>query len=280
MTRIHHLDCGPMRPAGGWLVDGHPGLLRRSEMACHCLLVESDAGLVLVDTGMGTHGASRPRTWLGNAFTTVMSPRATYQDSALAQVRALGYQPDDLRHIVLTHLDLDHAGGLADFPHARVHVYAEEYRALVAPRTRAQRARYRPAQFAHGPQWSTYATDGDDWFGFRAVRELDGLGPDFLLVPLAGHTEGHAGVAVNTGASWLLHAGDAYFHHGEMDPAHPHCPTGISAFQTVMQTDRAQRLRNQRRLRDLRAQHGADIAIFSAHDPAELPALRSQTSGI
>ncbi|MFD0510570.1 MBL fold metallo-hydrolase [Streptomyces aureus] len=31
----------------------------------------------------------------------------------------LGYAVDDVRHIVLTHLDLDHAGGLPDFPRAR-----------------------------------------------------------------------------------------------------------------------------------------------------------------
>lgn len=280
MTRVHHLDCGPMRPTGGRLVDGQSGLLRRSEMPCHCLLVESDTGLVLVDTGVGVQGASRPGTWLGRGFVTVLRPRASYQDSALAQVRALGYQADDVRHIVLTHLDLDHAGGLADFPHASVHVHAEEYRTLTTPRTRAQRARYRRVQFAHGPRWSTYDADGEDWFGFRAVRELAGLGPDFLLVPLAGHTSGHAGVALDTGAGWLLHAGDAYFHHGEIDISRRHCPPGISAFQSLMQTNRTERLRNQRRLRELRASRGEDVTVFSAHDPVELSALRTQRSGI
>ena len=40
----------------------------------------------------------------------------------------------DAGTIVLTHLDLDHAGGLADFPQATVHVSATELRALQAPR--------------------------------------------------------------------------------------------------------------------------------------------------
>ena len=38
----------------------------------------------------------------------------------------LGFSPDDVRHIVLTHLDFDHAGGIEDFPNARVHVLARE----------------------------------------------------------------------------------------------------------------------------------------------------------
>jgi glyoxylase-like metal-dependent hydrolase (beta-lactamase superfamily II) len=51
--------------------------------------------------------------------------------------------------------------------------------------------------------------------GFEAVRDLDGLPPEILLVPLAGHTWGHSAVAIDTGDGWLLHAGDAYFFRGE-----------------------------------------------------------------
>ncbi len=37
-------------------------------------------------------------------------------------MKRLGYSINDVRHIILTHLDLDHAGGLHDFPNAAVHV--------------------------------------------------------------------------------------------------------------------------------------------------------------
>src|SRR3546814_2886084 len=58
---------------------------------------------------------------------------------------------------------------------------------------------------------------GERWFGFEAVRDLDGLPPEILLVPLPGHTWGHSGVAVQEdGGGWLLHAGDAYFYRGEV----------------------------------------------------------------
>jgi glyoxylase-like metal-dependent hydrolase (beta-lactamase superfamily II) len=120
---------------------------------------------------------------------------------------------------------------------------------------------------------------GAPWFGFESVRELDGLPPEILIVPLGGHTRGHAGVAVDTGDGWLLNAGDAYFHHGELD-ADPHCPRGIGAFEAVVQTERRARLDNQERLRTLVRDHGSEVTVFSAHDSTEYHRLEATTSGV
>jgi glyoxylase-like metal-dependent hydrolase (beta-lactamase superfamily II) len=268
--RAHHFNCGTMRPPGGRLIDGRPGLARRAEMVCHCLLLESDAGLVLVETGMGTPAVTRPVEWLGRPFVGLVAPRLTEQQTAPAQIRRLGFDPGDVQHIVLTHLDLDHAGGLVDFPDATVHVYARELQALQAPVDAAERYRYRHVQFEHGPNWSAYHDDGERWFGFDAVRELRGLLPDVLLIPLAGHTRGHAGVAVDTGSGWLLHAGDAYFDPGETDLTGPHCPPGLALFEYLTQTDMAARRHNQQRLRELVRDHGDEVTVFCAHSPVEL----------
>lgn len=54
---------------------------------------------------------------------------------------------------------------------------------------------------------------------------LAGVPEDVLLVPLAGHTVGHRGVAVHANGDSLLHAGDACFHREEM-AARPHCTPG------------------------------------------------------
>ncbi|WP_274918587.1 hypothetical protein [Streptomyces sp. WZ-12] len=129
---------------------------------------------------------------------------------------------------------------------------------------------------------------GEPWYGFDAVRELDGLPPGILLVPLAGHTRGHAGVAVDTGRGWLLHAGDAYFHPGELDPVRPHCPPALALFESKVQTEKQARLHNQQRSRELAHEHGEhggrgehgghgthrdrirdQFRIFSAHSAVE-----------
>jgi glyoxylase-like metal-dependent hydrolase (beta-lactamase superfamily II) len=278
--RVHHLNCGTMRPPGGRLLDGRPGLLRRGEMVCHCLLLEMPTGLVLVETGVGSPASSRPDEWLGRAFCRLTKPTADLAESAVAQVAALGYRPEDVRHVVLTHLDLDHAGGLVDFPDATVHVYETELRALEYPKDRAERLRYRPVQFAHGPRFRSYPVGGQPWFGFDAVRELDGLGPEILLVPLAGHTRGHAGVAVDTGDGWLLNAGDAYFFHSQLDVTAPHQPPGIALFESLVQTERRPRLDNQRRLRELVAEHGSSVTVFCAHDVVEFHRLERPASDV
>ncbi|QWF81743.1 MBL fold metallo-hydrolase [Amycolatopsis sp. CA-230715] len=272
--RVHHLNLGTLRPLGGRLIDGQGGYLHRAELVCHALLIETGSGLVLVDTGFGHRAITRPRDWLGSGFIALTGARPRGEETALAQVKALGFAPEDVRDIVLTHLDLDHAGGLADFPEATVHVYEREHQALTRPRNRVERTRYRQIQFQHGPRWQTYGEHGENWFGFDAVRELKGLPPEILLVPLSGHTAGHTGVAVDTGDGWLLHAGDAYFFHGQLSPFDPHCTPGLATFQVLVQTISAERKENLRRLRALAAEHRDDIRIFSAHSPDELRLLR------
>ncbi|AUG77157.1 MBL fold metallo-hydrolase [Kitasatospora sp. MMS16-BH015] len=261
---IHHLDCATMCPRGG------RALLGGDHLVGHCLLVEGPEGLVLVDTGFGTADVADPKR-LGPGLTVMSRPRLSLARTALHQVRALGHDPRDVRDIVLTHLDPDHAGGLSDFPWARVHVFGEELAAAVVPRNRNERQRYRTAQWAHGPKWVAHEPDGEHWYGFAATRVLDA--PEVLLVPLPGHTRGHSAVAVRSGDSWLLHCGDAYFHHGEADPAVGRAPLGLALFQRALAVDDAARRHNQERLRALRREHEREVTLFCAHDPAELARL-------
>lgn len=118
---------------------------------------------------------------------------------------------------------------------------------------------------------------GEDWMGFRAVRDLAGIPPEVLLVPLPGHTHGHAGVAISTGSGWQLLAGDAYFHEQEMAPA-PRCPPGLRFYQWMMELDRPARLENQARLRALRHERGGEVSLFSSHDVAEFERLAGRSA--
>jgi glyoxylase-like metal-dependent hydrolase (beta-lactamase superfamily II) len=114
-----------------------------------------------------------------------------------------------------------------------------------------------------------HEVSGERWFGLEAVRAIDDTDAEVLLVPLTGHTRGHCGVAVKHADRWMIHCGDAYFFEGEVEtPAR--CPIGLMAFQSLLQINGEQRLRNQRRLRELKAQHGAEVDLFCAHDPSEL----------
>lgn len=250
---------------------GEGGLLtaafKTADMCCHCLLIETEQGLVLVDSGLGMDDIRKPER-LGSFFRHTVRPVLRAEETALAQVLQLGFKAEDVRHVVLTHLDLDHAGGIADFPGAKVHVFDPEFEAAMAPSLR-ERLRYVQGQWSHGPDWVRHRVDGEQWFGFEAIRAIPGLAPDVLLIPLTGHTRGHCGVAVRKRDRWMIHCGDAYFFRGEVElPAS--CPIGLMAFQNLVQINGPQRLRNQRRLRELKAAHGAEVDLFCAHDSVEL----------
>lgn len=263
--RIHHLSCGSLCPHGGRLLGGQGGLLSTAEIVCHCLAIESDDGIVLVDTGFGMDDAREPRQ-LGPVF-GLMNAEPKAETTALRQLEALGFAATDVRQIVTTHLDPDHSGGLPDFPEAEVHVLSTELDAALHPRLR-DRPRYVRAHWKHGPRWVRHEAGGDEWFGFQSVRILPGAG-EVLLVPLSGHSLGHTGVAIRTGEGWLLHCGDAYFNHGEVETPRS-CPPGLRLFQNLNAADNRARKANQERLRELAARHGHEIAFLCSHDPHEL----------
>ncbi|HZH42757.1 MAG TPA: MBL fold metallo-hydrolase [Lysobacter sp.] len=271
--RIHHLNCGTLCPFGGRFMDGQPGLLRAAHLVCHCLLIETEAGLVLVDTGLGRKDVEQPYPRLSRTFGALLRPQRRMADTAYAQLRALGYADTDVRHIIITHLDFDHAGGIEDFPHAKVHVYAEELNAATHARGWVAQRRYRPLQWNRAVQWKTYAAHGEPWYGFRCVRELDGLPPEILMVPLVGHTLGHCGVAVrDERGQWLLLAGDAYFDRREIPRqagAAPRCAPGLRLYQRMMDSDRTARFVNQQRLRELALNVDARVRIMCSHDAVE-----------
>lgn len=265
--KIHHLNCGTMCPACKRLINGNGGFFERANMVCHCLLVESQQGLILVDTGVGTADVHEPTRRLGAGFVAMMAPALNMSETALEQIQGLGFKARDVKHIVPTHLDLDHAGGLSDFPEAAVHVFEAEHRHAIKPSLRDS-LRFRKAQFEHGPKWTIHSETVEAWYGFQAIRPVAGV--DLLMVPLIGHTRGHVGVAVKQGSKWLLHCGDAYFHRSEVALKHDEpMPAGLAFFEKLVQTLPAERKATQVRLRELVKKNGNEVELFCAHDPVE-----------
>jgi glyoxylase-like metal-dependent hydrolase (beta-lactamase superfamily II) len=264
-VRVRHLTCALMNPPS------MPGLV------AHVLACETDEGVVLVDTGFGLDDHRHPAKRLGPTR-HLLRPVADDALTAVRQLEAWGHTPSDVTHIVLTHLDLDHAGGLSDFPDALVHTTADEHAAAVTDPDFLDRRRYRPAQLAHGPHLRTYAGPGDPWReGLTGHEVLPGI----TLVPMPGHSRGHAAVAVDAGErGLLLHAGDAVFDassYAESTPAgRPLTPMRrLRAFEQVVGRDRAAIRRNHATLRVLDATDG--VTVIPAHDHRVLEDLIADT---
>lgn len=267
--RIYHLNCATMCPVSAKLINGAGNLISPAKIICHCLLIETKNKLILVDTGLGLQDLANPGH-LGYIFRKIIRPKLNLPETAAEQVKKLGYSVNDVGHIILTHLDLDHAGGLPDFPNAQIHVSGSEYNAAMTIRTLRDRFRYHPAHWSHNPKWKIHSVEGEKWFGFEAVRSINNEENEILLIPLAGHSDGHCGVAVKSSEKWILHCGDAYFFCGEMSLDKPHCTPGLSIYQKMMETNHKARINNQRRLRELKQNLGDTIQMFCSHDHSEL----------
>jgi glyoxylase-like metal-dependent hydrolase (beta-lactamase superfamily II) len=264
VTRIHHLNC----------LTFHMGF---AEVA-HCLLVETMDGLVLVDSGLGLRDYSHP-TWRLRVFSKLNKVLGDPEETAFRQAIKLGYSPQDVRHIVLTHLHLDHCGGMADFPRAKIHVWDVERMASLRHRPFVFQdwIGYEPAQWAHGPEWIVHRIGSNSWFDLSSMPVVGGAAPEILLIPLPGHTPGHCGVAVRDDSGWLLHCGDAFIRAIQPDQLEP--AGGIPrlsqiAIRAVFPTGSRELVRN------MLHEHGAEVRAFAAHDPVALAGFRESLTAL
>lgn len=245
--RIHHLDCGTLRTPVG-------------RMVCHVLLLEVEDRLVLVDTGFGTEDVRDPRR-LG-PVRHVLFPDLDLARTAVGRIRALGREPSEVSDVVLTHGDLDHAGGIPDLAHARIHLLAAEAAAIRTGRGPRIRQRYRAGHWGHDPHVIAHPLGTRTWKGLEGAVELDDVAPGLLLVPLPGHTPGHAGVAVPTREGWLLHVGDAALDARSLRTGRVRLDVRLR--QTLIAQDPLTMHRTQRRLRALALD--PEVRIVNSHD--------------
>lgn len=251
--KINHLNCGSLN-----------AFFPRAQAIVYCLLIETNTGLILVDTGFGRQDYSNP-SLLMRTFTRWMGVPCKLEETAFHQISELGYTPEEVSHIVLTHLHLDHAGGLRDFQQAQVYLFRPEFEAAMNPSSLIERA-YDPSHWSHRPTWVLYDDLDSDWYGFRAKQILEGTLPKIFLVPLPGHTRGHCGVAIATANGWLFQCGDAAspLHH-ETDI---HCLEGNEHPADILPSWFVHRFIGPHisRLRDLVKNHGDETEVISAHD--------------
>lgn len=102
--RVHHINCGTMASPGAPIV-------------CHVMVIETDNGLVLVDSGFGLQDCADPAR-IGPSR-RLLRPKLDVEETAAHQVEKLGFRRDDVRHIVTTHFDIDHIGGSPTSPMPR-----------------------------------------------------------------------------------------------------------------------------------------------------------------
>jgi N-acyl homoserine lactone hydrolase len=176
------------------------------------LLEHPGFGPLLIDTGFHPSVAFDPKQNLGRLNAAFFKDIRMEQGDAVShQLRSRGIDPHTVGLVVMTHLHVDHASGISEFPEATYLLSRREWEAATEPRG-ALRG-YVRRQFDHAfdfrlldfdsPDADSFATFGRsfDVFGDRSVR----------LVSTPGHTFGHLSVVLRLSGREALVAGDAIY---------------------------------------------------------------------
>jgi len=214
--RVHALSTGRVRVKASQLVGRGRGLARRLApifdeewsgwLPTYVFAVEHRDGVVLIDAGANA-GLKRLPRW-HPYFQLAVKFDIEPEQEAGPQLRALGIAPSDVKLIVLTHLHIDHDGGLAAFPRARVMVSAGERAAAagLVGRLNGYLPQRWPTHF--DPEPFVFA---DEPFGpFARSRRLTADGA-LAALPTPGHTANHVSIVLDDGARRIVFVGDAAY---------------------------------------------------------------------
>jgi glyoxylase-like metal-dependent hydrolase (beta-lactamase superfamily II) len=176
------IDPGSMRDPGGWW------------LAFRAYVVELGDQVVLVDTGAASDTPTR----------SAWAPRGPHLTERLQA--AGGLTPDDVSHVVLTHLHGDHTAGSVDvdghpaFPHAEYLVPAADIAAADSSDAPLRAALVEPLRRSGQLRPSS------------GEIGLAGGATEITVVPTPGHTPGHQSVVVEHRPACAILAGDVVLH--------------------------------------------------------------------
>jgi glyoxylase-like metal-dependent hydrolase (beta-lactamase superfamily II) len=177
------------------------------------LVRHPQAGAVLIDTGLHPSCTVDPKQNLGRVGTIAFPDLKMEPKQAVTeQLRALGVEAAGVKLVVMTHLHIDHASAMSEFPNATFVFSAREWEAATEPR--GWQHAYRQRQFDHGFDYRTLDFEGADTDSHSTFgRSFDLLGDGSIrAVYTPGHTHGHMSVVLRlAGGREALVAGDAIY---------------------------------------------------------------------
>lgn len=169
--------------------------------------IEHGEGVIVVDTGQGAHLLETGRSYHPFARWEVVF-RVEPEEEIGPQLRALGIGARDVKRVILTHLHMDHDGGLAHFQNSEIFVAPGEIHSASgwAGRVRGYLPQRWPSWFDPTPLELTAEPFGP----FGHSRKLTDAG-DIVAVGTPGHTADHVSVLVQADDTTLFLAGDTSY---------------------------------------------------------------------
>jgi N-acyl homoserine lactone hydrolase len=174
------------------------------------LVEHPNAGPILIDTGLHPSCATDASGNMGRTGKFLYQIRMDHDQALRFQLPARGVASNEIRVVVMTHLHIDHASAVSEFPEA---TFVVDQREWTAAASGGARRGYHHRQFDHAFDWRTldYGVEQVDSFaGFAQSLDLFGDG-SVRLVSTPGHTLGHQSVVLRTRRGEVLLTGDAAF---------------------------------------------------------------------
>jgi N-acyl homoserine lactone hydrolase len=269
--RIHAIETGRVRIKQAQIEGRGHGTWRQlqpilsSEWAdwsrVYAWAIEHPEAVIVVDTGAAAHLKSLPR-WHPYFRFAVRFDIEPEQEVG-PQLRGLGIGARDVKTVVLTHLHIDHDGGLAHFPHSRILASAGEIARTsgIAGTMLGYLPKRWPKWFAPEPlAWQPTACGP-----FASSAPISAAG-DVIAVPTPGHTPNHLSVVVRDGDHEIMLAGDASYLESTMLSG---TVDGVSPDETVAAATLA-------RIREFCSQR--PVVYLPAHDLHAAQRLRQSRS--
>jgi len=224
-------------------------------------VIEHVGGLVLFDTGQDRRSVTDPSyfpTGVAGLLNRRLARFAIAPDQTLtAQLAAIGHDVADVHTAVLSHLHIDHVGGLPELTHATIVTSHAERRTLDRPFAETN-GLLRNHILHPGLHWELLTpqpTDDPSLAPFTAAHDLFDDG-SLILLPTPGHTPGSLSLLIRRpGFPPLLLVGDLTFDIHLME--NEHVP-GLGRRHTSLATTR--------RINALRQTY-PDLVVLPAHDP-------------
>ena len=219
--RVHAIQTGRVKIKASQIVGRGHGLTRRlaplidSEwsdwLPTLAYAIEHRDGVTLVDAGASAANMNLPRwhPYFRDAVRFDIEP----EQEAGPQLRALGICASDVRRVVMTHLHIDHDGGLGAFPASEILVSPRELERAsgISGRLRGYLPQRWPKRFDPKP----LVLDGGAYGLFARSKRLTADGR-VVVVGTPGHTPDHLSVIVEDGEMVVFIAGDASYSEATM----------------------------------------------------------------
>ncbi|MFZ7102536.1 MAG: N-acyl homoserine lactonase family protein [Peptococcaceae bacterium] len=209
-------------------------------------LIEHPGGYVLFDTGNALEVTQDKHKHWGDAV-AAYDPVMTEEQWVVNAIKKIGVGPEDIKYVILSHLHLDHAGGVGHFPNAKYIVQREELHFAYVPDYYMKSA-YIRADFDKDVNW--FILEG--W----QDHKFDVFGDGKLIIYFTpGHTPGHQSLLINlekTGPVFL--SADSCY---TTENLNEDCLSGL----VTLPRQAVQSVRTMRNLRD------QGVKIITGHDP-------------